>query len=118
MGVVLASYAFHAKVRLGAPFFLAAGTITHDLVRVRNATAFSMEQRPSCVMKRRRLIGFSEPVIKLIFIMEWLMEIVVVEPCYEGGNVLADCVLLNRELAQITLPPRLSSLVEILDQSD
>ncbi|MFM0559281.1 hypothetical protein [Paraburkholderia sediminicola] len=46
------------------------------------------------------------------------MEIVVVELCYEGGTVLTDRVLLNRESAQVTLPPRLSSLMEILDQSD
>ena len=62
LGVVLASYAFHAKVPLGAPFFLVAGTITHNLVRVRNAAAFSMEQHLSCVVKRLRLIGFSDPV--------------------------------------------------------
>lgn len=77
-----------------------------------------MERRLSCVVKRRRLIGFSDPVIKLIFIMEWFMEIVVVELCYEGGTVLSDRVLLDRESAQVTLPPRLSSLMEILDQSD
>jgi hypothetical protein len=77
-----------------------------------------MEKRLSWVVKRRRLIGWSDPVIKLTFIMEWFMEIVVVELCYEGGTVLTDRVLLNCESAQVTLPPRLSSLMEILDQSD
>ncbi|MFM0629620.1 hypothetical protein [Paraburkholderia xenovorans] len=46
------------------------------------------------------------------------MEIVVVELCYEGGTVLTDRVLLNRESAQVILPPRLLSLMEILDRSD
>lgn len=44
------------------------------------------------------------------------MEIVAVEICYKDGPVVTDHVLLNRESAQVTLPPRLSSILAILDQ--
>lgn len=45
------------------------------------------------------------------------MEIVAVEICYKGGPVVTDRVVLNRESAQVTLPPRLSKVLAILDQS-
>ncbi|WP_156955157.1 hypothetical protein [Paraburkholderia caledonica] len=46
------------------------------------------------------------------------MKLVNVEVSYEGGTVLADRVLLDVDSAQVTLPPRLASLMEVLDGCD
>ncbi|WP_132375840.1 hypothetical protein [Paraburkholderia sp. BL9I2N2] len=46
------------------------------------------------------------------------MKLIDVEVSYDGGTILTDRVLLNTESAQVTLPPRLSLLLEVLDQCD
>ncbi|MFM0145494.1 hypothetical protein [Paraburkholderia sp. RL18-085-BIA-A] len=46
------------------------------------------------------------------------MKLIGVVVSYEDGTVLADRALLSPESAQVTLPPRLTSLIEILDQFD
>jgi hypothetical protein len=47
-----------------------------------------------------------------------VMKLVNVEVSYEGGTVLTDRVLLDVDSAQVTLPPRLASLMEVLDGCD
>jgi hypothetical protein len=49
---------------------------------------------------------------------ECFMKLVTVEVRYEGGTVITDRVVLNSESAKITLPLRLSSLLDILDEYD
>jgi hypothetical protein len=46
------------------------------------------------------------------------MKLVNVEVSYEGGTVLADRVLLDVNTSLVTLPPRLASLMEVLDGCD
>jgi hypothetical protein len=46
------------------------------------------------------------------------MKLIGVVVSYEDGTVLADRALLSPESAQVTLPTRLISLIEILDQFD
>ncbi|MBT2790416.1 hypothetical protein [Paraburkholderia strydomiana] len=46
------------------------------------------------------------------------MKFVNVEVSYEGGTVLTDRVLLDVDSAQVTLPPRLASLMGFLDGCD
>ena len=46
------------------------------------------------------------------------MKLITVEVRYEGGTVITDRVVLNSESAKITLPPRLCSLLDILDEYD
>lgn len=46
------------------------------------------------------------------------MKLIRVEVRYEGGTVITDRVALNNESAKITLPPRLCSLLDVLDEYD
>jgi hypothetical protein len=46
------------------------------------------------------------------------MQFVNVEIAYQGGTVLGDRVLLDVKSANVTLPPRLASLMNVLDGCD
>ena len=47
-----------------------------------------------------------------------IVKFVSVEVSYEGGTVLGDRVLLDLKSAHVTLPPRLASLMEVLNGCD
>lgn len=46
------------------------------------------------------------------------MKLVEVEVRYEGGTIITDRVVLNGKSGEVILPPRLRSLLEILDECD
>jgi hypothetical protein len=89
------------------PAFAAAGA---DLISLYNVAERNLSVGRSMSCRR-----FSSTIFS---VNGAVMKFVNVEVSYEDGTVLTDRVLLDVDSARVTLPPRLASLMEVLDGCD